>query len=172
MMKCLRDFFAWLLILIPCTAFGVLPSACKEFQQRVKTEDLETVVVYMIGALDVSGGEPNLARQTTQCLIGLWAKKDGAGAFAISDGMVGAMTANTSVFLEEMVSQGASYSDWLSSVSRLSFTWRKDPPCPLNGKRDRAIEALERHMAKSPGHRDQAGAALKVFRLISCRQIN
>jgi len=51
---------------------------------------------------------------------------------------------NPTVFFAVMTENEKSFSEWVNKLEPLSFTWHKDPPSPLEGKRKKFIEFLSR----------------------------
>jgi hypothetical protein len=156
---------------MPSTVAAVVPGICSDFAAPIKGQDKEAMVIYMVGAVAVTSGERPLTSRVVRCLTALWKTKDGAAASAISDGLVAVLEINPEVFFEGMTTSPSIYREWLDVVPRLSFTWRKAPPCPLNAKRDRVILELKKYLASQSPYKELALEALNKFQTLSCRQI-
>ena len=111
-----------------------------------KSSDVEKDIILrcLVGHMRMYPEDPKGAKQAVDCAIEEWKRKDGAIGFTISNAFLAMMEANPTVFFDVMTKNETIFSEWVSELRPLSFTWHKEPPSPLEGKRKKFIEVLSK----------------------------
>jgi hypothetical protein len=78
-----------------------------------------------------------------ECTLEIWTKRDGAIASSISDAFLAGMEARPREFFQVMARHPKDFEDWLGALPALSFTWYRDPPSPLEARRQALIGFLQ-----------------------------
>ena len=111
-----------------------------------KSSDVEKDIILhcLVGHMRMYPEDPKGAKQAVICAIAEWQRRDGAIGFTISDAFLAMMEMNPTVFFAVMAENEKSFSEWVNELEPLSFTWHKEPPSPLEGKRKKLIEFLSK----------------------------
>jgi hypothetical protein len=90
-----------------------------------------------LGDFRIHTQEPSKAKQAIRCEIKLWRQRSkiGAAAYTVSDAFLVMARIDPADFFKVMSDCPDVFSDWLQMLSGYSFTWRDDPPSPLDGRR-------------------------------------
>ena len=132
--------FVW--VLVACHA-GLASDPCNQCRANAVGGDKSGVLQCLVNQLKNEKSDSAKAEVTIRCTIDLWKTKDGAVGPAISDAFLDVMKINPRVFFNVMVQNDSIFSDWLNNLGTLSFTWYKDPPSPLEQKRENLIQLLK-----------------------------
>ena len=132
--------FGWI-FLLSNRAFA--DSRCEYYcRTDSNTIDKATTIRCLVDYLRLQGANLAEAKRVIRCVVGEWKRKDGAIGHELSDAFLASMEANPQAFFSVMKENEAVFSEWISELQTLSFTWYKDPPSPLEDKRRSLIGFL------------------------------
>jgi hypothetical protein len=111
-----------------------------------KSSNVEKDVILrcLVGHLRMYPADIEGAKQAVLCAIEEWKQRDGAIGFMISDTFLAMLEENPKVFFDVMANNESIFSEWTNKLGSLSFTWHKEPPSPLEAKRQKFITFLSK----------------------------
>jgi hypothetical protein len=75
-------------------------------------------------------------------IMSYWQKRDGAASYIVSDIFLDILTSNYKFFFLQMKNYPTEFDNWLLELGNLSFVWFKEPPSPLEKKKEELINFL------------------------------
>ena len=76
-------------------------------------------------------------------IMSYWQSKDGESGYLISDLFLDILTTDYKFFFLQMKKYPKEYDNWIKELNELSFVWFKEPPSPLEKKREKLIAFLK-----------------------------
>ena len=104
-------------------------------------------------------------------LINYWNNKDGAMGLTISDIFLDILKDTPDFFFSEMIKYPSEFGEWLSRLSRLSFTWYNDPPSPLQAEKENLIKFLSEYQTNDKSIDQYRLKTLEAIKAINPRQV-
>lgn len=125
----------------------------------------------LVGHMEMYPWDTEGAKKAVMCAIDQWKRKDGAIGSTISNAFLAMMKDNPTIFIDIMANNEPVFSEWLDNLGTLSFTWYKEPPSPLEGKRKKLIEFLSKVGPLTKEQDTLRQKLLSTLRKIKVRQI-